>query len=174
MTSGSTHDIPIKYVVCRLHSSVSEFSDVKGTHTALWLTVREAPGTHAAVSLTVHEASGTHKSVSLTVREAPGTHTAVSQTVREAPGTHLNGLHIWPDIGNYAQLLNSWRKSNQQMHCNCVSFLKIYLCIAPTCFCYSLAVIRVFVMWHSGRTMCIFSKVTIIYTSVLQLQFAMY
>jgi hypothetical protein len=33
-------------------------------------------------------------------------------------------------------------------------FLKfIYLFIAPTCFGYSLAIIRVLVMWYSGRTM---------------------
>ena len=45
------------------------------------------------------------------------------------------------------------------MHWNCVSFLKIYLfiylLIAPTYFGYSLAIIRVLVIWYSGRTVCI-------------------
>ena len=45
------------------------------------------------------------------------------------------------------------------MHWNCVSFLKIYLFIAPICFGYSLAIIRVLVIWYSGRTMCTFSKI---------------
>ena len=39
------------------------------------------------------------------------------------------------------------------MHRNCVSFLKIYLFITPTCFGYSLATIRVLLIWYSGRTM---------------------
>ena len=41
------------------------------------------------------------------------------------------------------------------MHLDC-AFFKIYLLIAPTCFGYSLAIIRVLVIWYSGRTMCIF------------------
>ena len=53
----------------------------------------------------------------------------------------------------------NWRKSNQQIHCNFVSFIKTYLFIAPTCFGYFLAIIRVLVIWYSGRTMCIFSKI---------------
>jgi hypothetical protein len=35
------------------------------------------------------------------------------------------------------------------MHCNCASVLKIYLFIAPTCFGYSLAIIRVLVIWYN-------------------------
>ena len=54
----------------------------------------------------------------------------------------------------------NWRKINKKMHQNCVSFLKlIYLFIAPTCFGCSLATIRVLVIWYSGRTMCLFSKI---------------
>jgi hypothetical protein len=52
------------------------------------------------------------------------------------------------------------RKIKKQMHCNCVSFLKmyvfIYLFIAATCFGYSLAIIKVLIIWYSGRTMYIF------------------
>jgi hypothetical protein len=33
------------------------------------------------------------------------------------------------------------------MHCNCVTCLKIYLFIAPTCFGHSLTIIRVLVIW---------------------------
>jgi hypothetical protein len=55
----------------------------------------------------------------------------------------------------------NWIKGNQQLQCNCVYFLKIYLFIylfiAPTSFDYSLAIIRVLVIWYSGRKMCIFS-----------------
>ena len=35
----------------------------------------------------------------------------------------------------------------------------MYLFIAPICFGYSLAIIKVLVMWYSRRTMYIFSKV---------------
>jgi hypothetical protein len=45
------------------------------------------------------------------------------------------------------------------MHWNGASFLKIYLFAVLTCFGYSLAIIRVLVIWYSGRTMCIFSKI---------------
>ena len=38
-------------------------------------------------------------------------------------------------------------------------FKFIYLFIAQTCFGYSLAITRVLVIWYSGRTMCIFSKI---------------
>ena len=48
------------------------------------------------------------------------------------------------------------------MNCTCVSFLKIYLFIAPTCFGYSLAIIKVLVIWYSGRTMCIFSNIQLL------------
>jgi hypothetical protein len=44
------------------------------------------------------------------------------------------------------------------MHYNCVSFLKIYLFIAPS-FGYSLAIIRMLIIWYGGTTMCIFSKI---------------
>jgi hypothetical protein len=39
-------------------------------------------------------------------------------------------------------------------------FLKfIYLFITPTCFSYSLAIISMVLIWYSGRTMCIPSKI---------------
>jgi hypothetical protein len=45
------------------------------------------------------------------------------------------------------------------MQWNCVCFLNMYLFIAPTCFGYFLAIVKVLVMCYSGRTMCIFSKI---------------
>jgi hypothetical protein len=57
------------------------------------------------------------------------------------------------------------------MHRNFMSFLKIYLFIAPICFGYSLAIIRVLVIWYRGRTMCVFLQDTVIYISVFQFQF---
>ena len=53
------------------------------------------------------------------------------------------------------------------MHCNCISFLKIYLFIAPTCFGYSLAIIRVLVIWYNVRQKCAYFQDTVIYISVL-------
>ena len=47
-------------------------------------------------------------------------------------------------------------KRNQQMHRNCASFLKIYLFIAPTCFGYSVAIIRVSVIWYNVREQCVY------------------
>ena len=55
------------------------------------------------------------------------------------------------------------------MHRNCVYFLKIYLCIAPTCFVYSLAIIRVLVIWYNVREQCAYFQDTVIYMSVIWL-----
>ena len=45
-------------------------------------------------------------------------------------------------LSNTVRSNTTGEKRNQQMHCNCVSFLKIYLFIAPICLGYSLAIIR--------------------------------
>jgi hypothetical protein len=69
--------------------------------------------------------------------------------------------------------LINWRKSNEHK-CTVIVyiFLKcIYLFIAPTCFGYSLAIIRVLVIWYSGRTKCIFSEVQLFTLRVLESQF---
>jgi hypothetical protein len=40
-----------------------------------------------------------------------------------------------------------------------LKFICLQVFITPTCFGYSLAIIRVHVIWYSGRTMCVFSKI---------------
>jgi hypothetical protein len=60
-------------------------------------------------------------------------------------------------------------KNNQQMHRNCVSFLKIYLFNASTCFGYSLTIIRVLVIWYNEREQYAYFQDTVIYISVLRL-----
>jgi hypothetical protein len=54
------------------------------------------------------------------------------------------------------------------MYWNCVYFIKIYLSIAPTCFGYCLAIIRVLVIWYT-ISVYIFQD-TLIYISVLEFQ----
>jgi hypothetical protein len=54
------------------------------------------------------------------------------------------------------------------MHRNCAPFLKIYFFIAPTCFGYSFAIIRVLVTWYNVREQCAYFQDTDIYISVLQ------
>ena len=54
------------------------------------------------------------------------------------------------------------------MHCNCVSLLKIYLLITPTCFGYSLAIIRVLVIRYNVREQCVYFHDKPIYISVLR------
>ena len=46
VTSGSSHDVRIKCVVCKQLSIMSEFCDVKGIHTAAWQNLLEAQRTH--------------------------------------------------------------------------------------------------------------------------------
>jgi hypothetical protein len=55
------------------------------------------------------------------------------------------------------------------MQWNCVYFLKIYLFIAPTCFGYFLAIIKVLVIWYTVSEECAYFQGTVIYISVLQL-----
>jgi hypothetical protein len=65
-------------------------------------------------------------------------------------------------------------KSNQQMHWNCVSLLKIYLFIVTTRFGYFLAIIRVLVIWYSGINNVYIFRDTVIYIRVLQFQCTMW
>ena len=69
-----------------------------------------------------------------------------------------------PPLLTYAQNVHyntiNCGKSNQK--CTVIAYLSlkfIYLFIAPTCFGYSLAVIRVLVIWYGGKTMCIYFKI---------------
>ena len=72
----------------------------------------------------------------------------------------------------------NWRKSNQQMHCICVYFLKVYLFIYL--FIYHTDMFRLFPSHHQGayymverkNNVYIFQD-TFIYVSVLRFQFIM-
>ena len=73
----------------------------------------------------------------------------------------------------------NWRKSNQKCTGIVYIFLKfIYLSIAPTCFGYCLAIIRVLVIWYIGKRCVYFPKYSSndcifenIHISVLQFYF---
>jgi hypothetical protein len=67
----------------------------------------------------------------------------------------------------YCKLLFFLEENNQQMHRNC-AFLKIYLSIAPTCFGYFPAIIRVLVIRYNVREQCAYFQDTVIYISVLR------
>ena len=82
----------------------------------------------------------------------------------------INGVE--PPKGCVRTMSVNWRKSNQQMHWNCVFSQKfIYFFIAPTCFGYSLAITRVLVIWYNIGEQCAYFQDTVIYISVLQFQF---